>query len=96
MKVRFTDSARSDIDQILSCIHVDNPTATMAVSSAIKAAVGRLKTFPGLGARTDRPDIFMMIARPYHYLIFYGVTDNTLVIRSVRHPARQRSPSDQA
>jgi plasmid stabilization system protein ParE len=34
----------------------------------------------------------MRIARPYHYLIFYQIVDETVIVRNVRHPARRRPP----
>jgi plasmid stabilization system protein ParE len=94
MKVRFTDSARIDLQELLARIATDNAPAAAAVSLAIKEATVRLSLFPRIGAETDQPGIFMKIARPYQYLIFYRIDRDTVVVRNVRHPARKR-PSEQ-
>jgi plasmid stabilization system protein ParE len=79
MTVRYTATARA---------------AAVAVAAAIKAAVGRLRSFPRIGAQTDDEGVYMRIARPYHYLIFYRVAGAMVFIQNVRHPARQRPLRD--
>jgi toxin ParE1/3/4 len=93
MKVRYTATARADVDEILDRIRQDNPSAAMAVAGAIKAAAARLRWFPRIGAETDEPGIYMKIVRPYRYLIFYRITSDRVVIRNVRLPARRQPPS---
>jgi toxin ParE1/3/4 len=94
MKVRFTESAQNDLQELLARIATDNAAAAAAVSLAIKEATARLSLFPRIGAETDQAGIFMKIVRPYRYLIFYRIDHNTVVVRNVRHPARKR-PSEQ-
>jgi plasmid stabilization system protein ParE len=94
MRVRFTESARSDLEELLARIAADNAAAAAAVSLSIKEAIVRLSRFPRIGAETDQPGIFMKIVRPYRYLIFYRIDESAIVIRNVRHPARAR-PSEQ-
>jgi plasmid stabilization system protein ParE len=93
MRVRYTDTALDETDDILKHIANDNPAAAASVAAAIKAAIGRLGTFPQIGAVTDEPGIYLKIARPYRYLIFYRIDGDIVVIRNVRHPARRRPPS---
>lgn len=95
MTVRFTDTATSDLDEIFARVGVDNPVAAAGIALAIKGAVARLQLFPRIGAETDQPGIYIKIVRPYRYLIFYWIDRNTVVIRNVRHPARQR-PSERS
>jgi plasmid stabilization system protein ParE len=92
MKLRYTFTARGEIAAILSRIAADNPTAASSVAGAIKATVARLRSFPFIGAETDDRGVYMRIARPNHYLIFYQIVDETVIIRNVRHPARRRPP----
>jgi toxin ParE1/3/4 len=90
MKVRYTATARAEIEDILSNIERDSPRAAAAVAATIKTAIVRLASFPKIGAPTDLPGIFVKISRPYRYLIFYRIDGATIVIRNVRHPARRR------
>src|SRR5665213_3588770 len=74
----------------------DDVSAATAVGSAIKLAVAQLQAFPRLGTITDEAGIFLKIARPYRYLIFYSATGDTIIVRNVRHPARQYPPVDRS
>jgi len=91
MKVRYTESANHDSDQLLAGIAADNPAAATNVAAAIEAAVARLSSFPRLGVETDLTGVRLMVARPYVYLIFYVVEGDILVVRNIRHPSRQPS-----
>jgi toxin ParE1/3/4 len=92
MRVRYTAKANRDLDEVLSYIKADNPEAAVAVGVAITATVSRLLSFPYLGATTDQPEVRVVMARPYRYLIFYRADHDVIVIRNIRHPAR-RHPS---
>ena len=90
MRIRYTATARSEADAIFKHLARDNQVAAAAVAAAIKHAISRLADFPRIGAATDDPAVFVKIARPYHYLIFYGIEKDAVIIRRVRHPARER------
>jgi plasmid stabilization system protein ParE len=77
-------------DRLLATIAPDNPSAAANVAIAIAKTIARLSAFPHLGSRTDVASLWLTIARPYAYLIFYTVENDTLVIRNIRHPAKQR------
>jgi plasmid stabilization system protein ParE len=90
MKVRYTESANDENDQLLAGIAADKPTAAADVATAIEATVARLSSFPRLGVETDLAGVRMMVARPYAYLIFYAIEKDVLVVRNIRHPSRKR------
>jgi addiction module RelE/StbE family toxin len=89
MNIQYTETALAEIDDILAYIRKDNFPAAAAVSAAINTAISRLRTFPLMGTETDITGIYMKIARPYRYLVFYSVIGDTIVVRNVRHPARR-------
>ena len=93
MRTRYTATARAEANEIFAHIARDNPVAAAAVAVAIKDAIARLAIFPRIGTATNDPKVFIKIARPYHYLIFFSVERETVVVRRVRHPARQRPSS---
>ena len=95
MKVRYTKAALKHIAAIVDHIQLDNPSAATDVRDAIHSTIDKVVAFPSIGSDTDRPDILMIPARPYTYLIFYTVTDAWINIRYVRHPARRR-PANRA
>jgi plasmid stabilization system protein ParE len=67
-----------------------------AVVAAIKDDIATLTLFPRIGSATDDPAVLIKIARPYHYLIFYSIAGNAVLIRRVRHPARQQKANEQS
>jgi plasmid stabilization system protein ParE len=90
MKVRYTATALEEIEDTLSHIAVDNSTAALKVSVTILATIDRVAAFPRTAVETDRPGVKMAPVLPYRYLIFFSVADDTLIIRNVRHSARQK------
>lgn len=95
MKVRYTETALEEIEDILSYIARDNPTAAFKVSATILAAIGRLAEFPRTGAETDAPSVRVTPVLPYRYLVFFSFDNQTLIVRNVRHSSRQHFiPSD--
>jgi plasmid stabilization system protein ParE len=90
MKVRFTETANDENEELLATIAADNPPAADSVATAIEATIARLSAFPHLGSQTDVSGVSLMVARPYAVLIFYAVENDLLVIRNIRHPSRQR------
>ena len=90
MRVRFTETADEENDQLLAGIAADSPSAAATVAATIEAIIARLSSFPHLGAKTDLAGVRLMVARPYAYLIFYAIENDVLVVRNIRHPSRQR------
>lgn len=90
MKVRYTEAALQELDQILSQIAADNPLSADEVAAVLQTTIRRLSDYPRLAIETDDPSVRMMPALPYRYLIFYEIDDDVIIIRNVRHSARQR------
>ena len=95
MNVRYTKTALKHIAAIVDHIQRDNPSAATDVREAIQSTIDKVVAFPSIGSDTDRPDIRVISARPYTYLIFYTAADAWIIVRRVRHPARRR-PANRA
>jgi toxin ParE1/3/4 len=91
MNVRYASTALAEIDDILSYIAKDNPLAAHEVSVMLRTAIDRLAQFPHLAIETDVAGVRMAPVLPYRYLIFYALEDDAVIIRNVRHAARNRS-----
>jgi toxin ParE1/3/4 len=90
MKVRYTSTALAEIDEILSYIAKDNPLAAHEVSVILREAIDRLASFPHLAIETDVAGVRMAPVLPYRYLVFYALEGEAVLIRNVRHAARNR------
>ena len=94
MRVRWSESSLSDIDEIFSYIHDHNRTAAVTVVERIKAVASLLQDFPEAGHLTDEPGVRMFPTVRYPYLVFYTINpdDAEIVILHVRHGAQERKP----
>lgn len=94
MRVRWSESALSDIDDIFAYIYEHNRTAATAVVERIKAVAALLQDFPEAGHLTDEAGVRMFPTVRYPYLVFYAVnsTDAEVVILHVRHGAQDHRP----
>jgi plasmid stabilization system protein ParE len=90
MKVCYTETALGEIDEILSCIAKDNPLAADEVAAVLRATIRRVSEYPRLAIETDDPGVRMTPVLPYRYLIFYTIDADAVLIRNVRHSARER------
>ena len=91
MKVRFTRTAVTEINEIFSYIAERNPSAALAVVSQIDRTIARLAKFPAMGHLKYKPNIRMLpVGRFRQYLVFYTIEGDEIVILNVRHGARRR------
>jgi toxin ParE1/3/4 len=90
MKVRYTDAALAEIEDILAYIAKDNPLAADEVAAVMRVTIARLSDHPRLAVETDIPNVRVAPVLPYRYLLFYSIENNSVVIRNVRHAARER------
>ena len=91
MKLRYTDTALAEIDEILSYIAQDNPLAADEVAAILQATIRRVMDYPRLATETDDAEVRVLPVLPYRYLLFYSVRGDAIIIRNLRHSARDRS-----
>ncbi|MDO8552862.1 MAG: type II toxin-antitoxin system RelE/ParE family toxin [bacterium] len=90
MRVRYTEEAISDVEEILSYIALRNPVAAGIVSEVIELTIARAASFPYSAQATDETSVRMIPVGRFPYLIFYSVVRNTVWVLRVRHAARLR------
>jgi toxin ParE1/3/4 len=90
VRVRYSNKALTQLDDILSHIGAHSPSGAKRVQMRIKLSIDRLTDFPYSGRETDRPGIRLLSVTNYPYLIFYTVdaaAEEVQVLR-IRHGAR--------
>jgi toxin ParE1/3/4 len=90
VRVRYAETALTDVDDIISYIAARNPRAAAVVADAIEATAARIGEFPYSAPTTDEPNIRMAPAGRFPYLIFYIVGADEVSIVRVLHGARRR------
>jgi hypothetical protein len=57
MKVRYSETALSELDEIFAYIHEHNPSAAAAVVDRIERLASLIGEIPFIGQRTDEEDV---------------------------------------
>jgi plasmid stabilization system protein ParE len=89
MKVRYTETAATEVEEILDYIGLHNRGAAVQVNARLKQTVSVLADFPDIAQMSDEPGVRRMPVGRYPLMIFYTVETDELVILHVRHAARE-------
>jgi plasmid stabilization system protein ParE len=89
MKIRYTDTAADEIDEIFDYIAERDRSAALRVVARVRQIIGMLADFPDVAQMSDEPGVRRIPVGRYPFLIFYTVDENEVVILHVRHAARQ-------
>ncbi len=92
MRIRFSECALADLDQILEYIGSHSGQGATNTKRRIIEVIAQLRQFPRIGTQTDDTNIRMLVASPYPYLIFYECDQarKSIVIHHIRHARRER------
>jgi toxin ParE1/3/4 len=92
MKISFSRNALGDLDHVLEYIGAHSGQGATNTKRRILEVIAPLKRFPRIGTPTDDPNIRMLVASPYPYIIFYEYDDTAklVVIHHIRHARRER------
>jgi toxin ParE1/3/4 len=95
MRVRWSETALTELDHIFAYISERIRSAASAVVNRIDELLALLAEFPLMGHRTDEAEVRVLSVVRYPFLIFYAIDDMTdeIVILHVRHAAQDR-PED--
>lgn len=96
MKLRYSRRALRDLAEISAFVRDRNPVAAERVCESLRDAMQMLVRFPLAGRAQKMADLRKLVARLYHYIIYYIFDDRAGEIRivTIRHPARQWGNSD--
>ncbi|KKW08153.1 MAG: Plasmid stabilization system [Candidatus Kaiserbacteria bacterium GW2011_GWA2_49_19] len=91
MRVRYTDTAFSELKEIQAHIAKDNIIAAKIVIGRIERIVERIGEFPEIATPIDASGIRVFPVPPFPYLIFYALEEEGIIIRNIRHASRDRN-----
>jgi plasmid stabilization system protein ParE len=89
MKVRYAERAVRDLTEIGDYLCAQHPKIAETVERRLREAIALLSDFPGIGRRTEDPDIRMFPIIRYPYLVYYEVFSDSVVVHHIRHAARK-------
>jgi plasmid stabilization system protein ParE len=94
MRVRYTEPAADDLEDIISYFHDVAPSVVADFADCIDDAIAKLVDNPYLVQETEKPGVRRWYLRRFRYSIFFTVEGDELVILHIQHAAR-RPPWDQ-
>jgi toxin ParE1/3/4 len=92
MKVRWSETALAEIDDIFAYIYENSRSAAVAVVERIEGLTSLLEEFPLVGHLADEAGVRVLSVVRYPFLIFYAIDDaaREIVVLHVRHTAQER------
>ncbi|MDX6517144.1 MAG: toxin ParE1/3/4 [Gaiellaceae bacterium] len=84
MKVRYTDTAATEVEEILDYIGLHNRVAAVQVNARLKQTASVLADFPDIAQMSDEPGVRQMPIGRYPLMM-----KTTSLILHVRHTARE-------
>ena len=89
MKLRWTRTARADLDELRSFIEEENPAAAAEVAARILAAVTRLADHPAIGRPGRIAATRELVITGTPFVVPYRVRGRTVELLRVLHGARR-------
>lgn len=83
LKVRFLDSARADIDAIISWFDEIAPESVPRILADIDRSIRQLRRFPRSGAPIAGSNNRRIVTRRYHFKIAYLIDEKSVAIVGV-------------
>ncbi len=88
MNIVFTPEAADELEQVLERIYLVSPSGAKHVSERIQKILGYLAAHPHAGTKSNRAGMRRLVVNPYPYAIYYGLTEDSIMILGVRHAAQ--------
>lgn len=89
MRVRYTDPATDDLEEIIEYFRVNVPSLVGELANAIDEAVSKLLDNPLVVQETEKSGVRRYFIRRFRYSIFFTVENDELIILHIRHAARR-------
>jgi len=89
MRIRFTETALAEIEEVLSYISERNPNAATEIADAIRRTVAWINARPQASPVVHSPDVRAKRVGRFQYRVYYELRGDDLIIRNVRSTRRQ-------
>jgi toxin ParE1/3/4 len=89
LRVILTRAALHELDETLGYIAERSPQGAQRVKAMVWSRIELLGQHPLAGHTTNRQGLRRVLALPYPYAIFYRVSDEAIIVQSIRHTARR-------
>lgn len=96
MKLRWSDTARRELEEIFAFIRERSPASARSVAQRILHRARFLRDFPFSGKESQVAGVHRLSVVNYPYVILYEIhrSDDEVLIVSVRRTARKQPPAE--
>jgi addiction module RelE/StbE family toxin len=96
MKLRWSETARIELDDIFTYLATHYPSTAKTVATRIVQRARLVSSFPFSGLPTAMAGVRSVSIVKYPYVVLYTIdqTNDEVVIRNVRHTARKKPATD--
>jgi addiction module RelE/StbE family toxin len=96
MKLRWSETATDELEEIFAYILDQSPASAKSVAQRILRRARSLRDFPYSGRELDVPGVRRLVVGNYPYVILYEIhgSDDEVLIVSVGHTARKQAPAE--
>ncbi|MDZ4843586.1 MAG: type II toxin-antitoxin system RelE/ParE family toxin [Hyphomicrobium aestuarii] len=88
MRIRLTRLALADPEDIVDHLEAVSPKGASNVQARVNDVLDLISRHPFAGTVTNDQRLRRMTTSPYPYLIFYEVTELSIIVHAIRHGAR--------
>ena len=89
MKVRYTETALVEVNEIFAYLSERNLHAAKRVVARVEQTIRNLGDFPEMAQAADEAGVRRMPVARYPFIVFYSIEGDEVVILHVRHGARR-------
>lgn len=89
MRLRYSRRAISDLRSIADYVRERSPAGSRVLREHLRRMIGQLADYPQLGMPTAKATLRRLVISRYPYVVFYQVTDDTIIVHHIRHVARK-------
>jgi plasmid stabilization system protein ParE len=90
MQVHLSETARAELNEILSYIAEDNPAAAKNVRAAIERGLNWIGRWPLVSPVVPGRGMRSKLVDKYQYRIYYVVTDDEVLVSNIRSTRQLR------
>lgn len=87
-RLRLTEAARRDFDDIWDGIAAEDISAADRMIDGLSTLIGRLREFPSMGAPRDDLRFGTRSLAHKKYLVFYTISEDALIVLRIVHGGR--------
>ena len=90
MRIRLTETARDELEEILSYIAADNLASAGRVAAAVERTLNWIARWPAVSPVVHGDDVRSKLVLGFRVRVFYVIGNGEVIVRNIRRTRRLR------